>query len=224
MNSSIWFFENIDVFQMLCPHRYKQYSDSHEFSQFKKGDYIYFTDDSANKIYLITSGKVKIGYVTETGEEIITSILSKGEIFGEKSILGEEKRNEFAQSIDNSTTICIVPLEIMYQLLRNNDEFSLKVYKFIGYRFKKIERRLQLMLFKDAKSRLKEFINELSLDYGNDIGQNVLQINQPYTQKDIATLLGISRPTLNILLNELRTEGYLDFNRNQIIIKNHNIW
>lgn len=220
MNSSIWFFENIDVFQLLCPHRYKEYANAHNFSSYSKGEYIYFENDSANKIYLITAGKVKIGYITESGEEIVTSILSKGEIFGEKAILGEEKRNEFAQSLEGNTSICIVGLDTMYELLKSNDEFSLKVYKFIGYRFKKLERRLQLMLFKDAKTRLKEFIKELAIDYGYDnklTGERI--IRHHYSQKEIATLIGISRPTLNVMLNELKNEQYLDFDRKSIVLK-----
>lgn len=220
MNNAIWFFDNIDVFQILCPHSYKNYADSHVFNNFNKGDFIYFEEDSANKIFLISSGKVKIGYNTEGGDEIVTSILIKGQIFGEKALLGEDKREEFAQSIENGTSICVISLDVMYEMLRANNEFSLQIYKFIGYRFKKLERRLQLMLFKDAKTRLLEFIKDLGDEYGYD---NIVNgdriIRHPYTQKEIATLIGTSRPTLNVLLNELQRENLLIFYRKEIILK-----
>lgn len=218
--NSIWFFDDVNLFSILCPHRFKKYKDSHEFNFYKKNDYIYFEEDNADKVYLINYGKVKIGYITEDGEEVIMAILSKGEIFGEKAILGEEKRNEFAQALDKETSICPISTIEMIELLRENKEFSLKIYKFIGFRFKKLERRLQLMLFKDTKTRLKEFIKELSEDFGykNVITGDTI-IRQPYTQKEMATLIGTSRPTLNILLNELKEENYLDFNRKEIILK-----
>jgi CRP-like cAMP-binding protein len=217
---SLWFFEDVNLFTILCPHQFKDYKNSHEFYNFKKNDFIYFEDDSADKIYLINFGKVKIGYITEDGEEIITAILSKGEIFGEKAILGEIKRNEFAQSIDNETSICTITTSDMIELLRENKDFSLKIYKFIGYRFKKLERRLQMLLFKDTKTRLKEFLKELSDEFGyvNVISKDII-IKHPYTQKEIATLIGTSRPTLNVLLNELKDENYLDFERKEIILK-----
>lgn len=104
--NSIWFFDDVNLFTILCPHRFKKYKDSHEFNFYKKNDYIYFEEDNADKVYLINYGKVKIGYITEDGEEVIMAILSKGEIFGEKAILGEEKRNEFAQALDKETSIC----------------------------------------------------------------------------------------------------------------------
>ena len=53
MNNAIWFFDNIDVFQILCPHKFKDYKKDHSFDFFKKGDYIYFENDIANKVFLI---------------------------------------------------------------------------------------------------------------------------------------------------------------------------
>ena len=219
MNNSIWFFDNIDVFQILCPHKFAEYKKDHSFNYFKKGDYIYFEDDIANKVFLVNSGKIKVGYLTEDGEEITTAILSKGQIFGEKAILGQEKRNEFAQALDNEVSTCVVSLDIMHELLRQNTEFSISIYKFIGYRFKKLERRLQIMLFKDAKTRLLEFLKELADDYGfkNAVSGDTV-IKHPFTQKDIASLIGLSRPTLNILINELQDEKVLTFERKQIIL------
>jgi len=107
----------------------------------------------------------------------------------------------------------------MHDLMRDNQTFSFKIYKFIGFKFQKLERRLQLLLFKDTKSRLKEFLNELCDEYGYNCpktGDHV--IKHPYTQKDIASLIGTSRPTLNILLNELKEEKVLEFNRKEIRI------
>lgn len=217
--NSIWVFEDVNLFNLLCPHKFKKYKACHDFDAYKKSDYIYFEEDAANKVYLIEKGKVKIGYYNEDGTEVVKAILRKGELFGEKAILGEQKRDEFAQSVDNSTSICPVGVDTMHDLMRDNKTFSLRIYKFIGFKFKKLERRLQLLLFKDSKTRLLEFLNELCTDYGYDCkttGDHI--INHPYTQKDIASLIGISRPTLNILMNELKEDAIIDFNRKHIRI------
>ena len=215
--SALWYFEDVNLFKILCPHKYPTYKEDHALNKYKKKDYIYFEEDAANKIYLIDKGKVKIGYYTEEGEEIIKAILTKGEIFGEKAILGIDKRNEFAQSIDNATEICPVSRDTMYSLMRDNVSVSFKIYKFIGLRMKKLERRLQLLLFKDTRTRLLEFFKELCEEYGHECEETGDQvIEHPYTQKDIATLIGTSRPTLNTLLNELKQEKIIDFNRKEI--------
>ncbi|APY11966.1 transcriptional regulator [Seonamhaeicola sp. S2-3] len=216
---SLWFFDDVNLFKVLCPHKFKAYKTVHDFDSYKKKDYIYFEEDSANKVYLIEKGKVKIGYYNEDGNEVVKSILTRGDLFGETAILGEDKREEFAQSVDNSTSICPIGVETMYDLMRDNQTFSLKIYKLIGFKLKKLERRLQILLFKDAKTRLLEFLDELCSEYGYDCektGDKV--ILHPYTQRDIASLIGTSRPTLNILLNQLKEENMIQFGRKEIRI------
>lgn len=217
--NTLWFFEDVNLFKILCPHKFKAYKKEHDFDAYKKSDYIYFEEDSSNKVYLIEKGKVKLGYYSEDGEEVVKAILSRGELFGEKAILGEKKRDEFAQSVDNSTSICPVGVETMHDLMRDNQSFSFRIYKFIGFKLQRLERRLKVLMYKDAKTRLVEFLDDLCTDYGYDCpetGDHI--IKHPYTQKDIASLIGSSRPTLNILLNELKEENVLEFSRKEIRI------
>jgi CRP-like cAMP-binding protein len=218
--NSVWFFEEVNLFNLLCPHKYKAHKASHELINYKKQDYIYFEDDSSNKVFLIDKGKVKLGYYTEDGNEIVKAILSKGELFGEKAILGEGKRNEFAMAMDDRTSLCPIGVETMHDLMRDNRPFSFRIYKLIGFRIKRLERRLELLLFKDAKTRVEEFLKELADDYGKPSkNEGEIIINHPYTQKEIATLIGTSRPTLNSILNQLKEDNHIDFSRNTIIMK-----
>ena len=215
----IWYFEDINLYKILCPHKVKAYKKSHTFDNYAKNEFIYFTDQSASKVYLIDSGKVKIGYYTPEGEEVVKAILSKGEVFGEKTILGEEKHTDFAQAIDSENAICSISTEELQGLMQKNRPLSIKFYRIIGLRLKKLERRLELLLFKDTRTRVIEFITELEKDYGTPLVNGDILIKHPYTQKDMASLLGTSRSTLNIIMNTLKEENYLDFNRKEIIIK-----
>ena len=104
--------------------------------------------------------------------------------------------------------------------MRNNKPFSFRIYKLIGCRIKRLERRLELILFKDAETRVDEFIKELAEDYGYccpETGDTV--IKHPYTQKDIAHLIGTSRPTFNSIMNKFKEERRIDFSRNEIRLK-----
>ncbi|RMA58058.1 Crp/Fnr family transcriptional regulator [Ulvibacter antarcticus] len=217
---SIWVLEDVNLFRMLCPHKFKAYKKQHNFLNYKKEDFIYFEEDHASKVYLIEKGKVKIGHYTEAGDEIVKAILSKGELFGEKAILGEERRKEFAKSIDNTTSICPVSVETMHELMRENRSFSFRIYKLIGFRIKRLERRLDSILFKDAETRVHEFLQELAEDYGYccpNTGDTV--IKHPYTQKDIAHLIGTSRPTFNAIMNKMKENDLIDFSRKEIRLK-----
>ena len=122
--------------------------------------------------------------------------------------------------LDNKTSICPVGVETMHELMRDNRSFGFKVYKLIGFRIKRLERRLELIMFKDAKTRVEEFLKELADDYGYccpETGDTV--VKHPYTQKEIATLIALKRPTLNTILNQFKEENKISFHRNEIRLK-----
>ncbi|WP_317133624.1 Crp/Fnr family transcriptional regulator [Flavicella sediminum] len=218
MMSNLWFLENVNLFNKLCPHKFKEYKSCHDFDAYKKNEYIYFSEDTATKLYLIEAGKVKIGYYTEEGEEVVKAILSKGELFGEKAILSQEKRNEFAQAIDKTTSICPIGIPVLHELMRENQNLALSIYKFLNFRFKKLERRLELLLFKDARERVLAFLEDLKLEYGvENKRMHTVIVKHPYTQKDMASLIGVSRPTLNVIVNQLKEEGFVSCIRNEVI-------
>lgn len=223
MSDKIWFLNNVNLFQKLCPHKFKEYSSCHQFLDLKKNDYVYFSSDKASKMFLIQSGKIKIGYYTSDGEEVVKSVLKKGQVFGEKAILEQNKRGEFAQVVNSKATLCPIGVDTLHGLMKDNQNFTLGVYKFINYRIKKLERRLEILLCKDCKTRVLEFLNDLAQEYAVYSGSDGVEIEHPYTQKDIASLIGISRPSLNIILNELREEGVIEFDRAKIFIKNHQV-
>lgn len=216
--NKIWFLEEVNLFKILCPHYYADYKKSHDFDIYPKKEFIYFTDQSSTKVYLIDKGKVKIGYYNEDGNEVVKAILSRGEIFGEEAILGETKHNDFAQSLTKETSICSMSVGELQGLMLEDRRLSLKIYKFIGIRIRRLERRLELLLFKDARTRLMEFLEELEKEFGQVLANGDVLIKHPYTQKDMASLLGVSRPSLNIIMNKLKSENYLTFHRKEIII------
>ncbi len=219
MSHQLWFIDNVNLFGKLCPHKFKEYASCHQFLDFKKNEYVYSSFDVANKLFLIQSGKIKIGYYTPEGEEVVKAVLNKGHVFGEKALLGQDTRSEFAQVLKGKTTLCSIDVSTLHDLMRDNQKFALSIYKFINYRIKKLERRLEILMFKDCRTRVLEFLNDLSKDYGIENSRNSIKITHPYTQKDIASLIGVSRPSLNIILNDLKDEGILEFTRTEFFLK-----
>ena len=69
--SNLWFFKNVDLYELLCPRKVSLLEDKYTIHHYRKNDYIYFENDPSQNIYLIASGRVKIGSVREDGKEII---------------------------------------------------------------------------------------------------------------------------------------------------------
>ena len=103
-------------------------------------------EDSATHIYMVVNGRVKIGHYLENGEEVLTAILTTGEIFGELAMAGEEKRRDFAQAMEE-TLICPLTTEELKELMYENKELSFKILKLIGLRIMKLERKLGVIGF-----------------------------------------------------------------------------
>ena len=212
--TDIWFLENVDLYDILCPHKLGAYNASH-FRLFKRGEFIYFKEDRSDCIYLVSQGKVKLLYYTDDGQEVVKAVLAKGEIFGEMALLGEEKRRDFAVALSETTSVCPLSTGTMYELMRDNQQFSLTIHKIIGSRMQRLERRLELLFFKDVRTRLIDFIEELMHDKGVKAGEEI-RIQHAFTHKDIADLIGSTRETVTSLLNELKEEGIIHYGRNHL--------
>lgn len=217
-STQLWYFENVDLFNILCPHKIEGIEDEHPMTKYKKEEFVYFPEDASNYIYMIAEGRIKIGSYLEDGKESVKAILSQGEIFGELALTGEEKRQDFAQAMDARTIVCPMTLDDMKNLMANNQPLSFKMMKLIGLRLRKTERRLESLVFKDARTRIIEFLRDEANEKGKKVGFEMM-IPSHLTHKDIAALTGTSRQTVTTILNELREKNIINFDRRKILIR-----
>jgi CRP/FNR family cyclic AMP-dependent transcriptional regulator len=215
--AALWYFESVNLYNILCPHKVKKMGEKHEYRRYKRQQFIYMPDDSATHIYMIVGGKVKIGHYLEEGEEVLSAILTTGEIFGELAMAGEEKRVDFAQAMED-TVICPLTIEELKLLMYEDKELSFKILKLIGLRIMKLERKLELLVFKDARTRIVEFLKDAAEWKGKKVGFET-QVQTSLTHKDIASLTGTSRQTVTTILNDLKEKNLINFNRKQILIR-----
>jgi CRP-like cAMP-binding protein len=192
--------------------------DKHQFIQYKRDSYIYFPEDKADYIYMIAQGRVKIGHYLDDGQEVINAILTTGEIFGELALAGEEKRRDFAQVMDDNTTICPLGIDDLKNLMVENRELSFKMLKLVGLRLMKLERKLEALVFKDARTRVIEFLKDTASWKGKKVGYETM-IPTKLTHKDIAALTGTSRQTVTTILNDLKEKNLIYFDRKKILIR-----
>ncbi len=214
---SFWYLENIDVTGIFCPQKLGAAADNHVQKHFKKGDYIYLQEDSSDKIFFLTDGRVKIGSYAESGKEITKAILTKGEVFGELSLVGEEKRRDFAIAMEQ-TNCCVITTTEMKGLMRNHSGLSLFMMKIMGSRVLEMEQRLEALVFKDSRTRIIEFLKGLADKKGQRVGYEML-VRKFLTHQEIANLTATSRQTVTTVLNELRNKNIITFNRRRLLIR-----
>lgn len=215
--SKLWYLQNISLFQNLPKKEMTFVEAKSTMRHPERNQYIYFPEDPSKTLYFLKSGRVKIGSVSADGKEIIKAILHPGEVFGELGVAGEEKRTDFAMALDADVIICAMSVADMMEMMEMNPSLALRITKLIGFRLKKIERRLEALVFKDTRDRIIDFLREIAEEKGQRIGDQYF-IKLKLTHQDIGNLTGTARQTVTSILNDLKNEGIINFDRSIIII------
>lgn len=216
--TNIWYLENVDMLKFICPSKRGKADSEESIHAFKKGEFVYFPEQPSLEVFLLEKGRVKIGSYSDDGKEIIKAILSPGEMFGELALVGEEKRTDFAMAMEDDTRVCHMPLDEMREIMYQDIQLSLRITKLIGLRLQKMERRLESLVFKDARTRIIEFIRDLATERGTKVGDETL-VKNFFTHKEIASLTGTSRQTVTSVLNELRDGNLIYFDRKRLLVR-----
>jgi CRP-like cAMP-binding protein len=216
---ALWHLENIDVTHILCPNKIGDpvRMAQHTHRTWRKGETFFVPDELADRIFFISEGRVKISSMNEEGKEVTKAILEKGEVFGELALAGEQRRRDTAMAMDN-TTVCIVTLEELRSLMRERSDLNLFFMRIFSQRQLEMERRLESLVFRDSRSRIIEFLVQLTQEKGQRVGYEWV-VRNFITHQEIANLTATSRQTVTTTLNDLRALKLLTFNRSRLLVR-----
>ncbi len=206
---------NYDLWSQLSDEEYDELNIVHNFIEARKGDYIYFEAFHHNKLYFVKDGYLRIGYIDESGREVIKEIIQKGELFGQITLEKNSLNGEFAQAYKSDVSLCAFSIDDFQNLLQKKPALALKYSKQVGSKLRQIENRLLNLLNKDVKTRIISFLLQLARKHLTEPA-NAICIPNYLTHEDIANLIGSSRQTVTTLINELSAEGLITWNRNEI--------
>ena len=185
---------------------------------FPRYTYIYRQGESPEYIYFLAGGQVKIGVTHEDGREMINRILHPEAVFGESGIFSNDPYHNFAYTLNNTVQTFRIPVSEFRNFVFNSPRLSRNVLSMIGNRLSNTERRLESLVFKDARSRIIEFLRSNAEKHGRQVGYETF-FKHNLTQQDIANFTGTSRQTVTSVLNDLRKANLIYFNRTGILIR-----
>src|SRR5688572_671294 len=207
---------NYDLWANLTDEEYDELNIVHNFIEAPKGDYIYFEAYHHNRLYFIKEGYIRVGFIDDSGQEVIREIIQKGEIFGQITLEKNNLNGEFAKAYKSDVSLCAFTIEDFQKLLRKKPELALQFSKLIGDKLRTVENRLVNLLNKDVKTRLLHFLWQLVQVSHCENSAGECRMANYLTHDDIAHLIGSSRQTVTTLLNELASEGLLIYTRQEI--------
>ena len=183
-----------------------------------KYSFIYLPDETSDTIYFLKKGTVKIGTHGTDGKEIIKSLIHPYAIFGELGLIGETKRQDFAQALKEEVELFAISVADFKKVMRTNFALTDRIMSAFGDRLMRAETKLESLIFKDARTRIIDFIKDNILRHGRRVGYEML-LKHSLTHQDIANITCTSRQTVTLVLNELRKSDLIYFNRGKILVR-----
>jgi len=183
-----------------------------------KGEHIYYTNEPSGHIFIIESGKVKIGGFSKDGRESIRRLAAAGDIIGELALTGESMRKEHAVALEDETVVHQVDLQDIYTLMRSKPEFAIHIVQHLTQQLKKAQRRCEGIVFNDARTRIVEAIKDLASTQGQVLAGGSVLITHALTHQDLALFTATSRQTVTTVLNELKDNNIINFDRKSILV------
>src|SRR6185295_16827473 len=120
---------------------------------FEKNHVIFSQGDTADAVFYIEEGKVKLTVLSKQGKEAVVAILEHGGFFGEACLIGQAVRMATATAIENCTVVRIDKLT-MLRVLRQKPAFSEMFMSHLLARNIRIEEDLVDQLFNSSEKRL----------------------------------------------------------------------
>ena len=218
--SRLWYLEQFNLLERLNKEEIMRLADTTVMKNYDKDTPIIFSKSSKQYVYFLKKGVIKIGSYTTTGEEDYKYLLNEGSIFGELALVDRENPNDLAIAVEDCL-VCVIEVPAMQEMMDKNKNFNNQIIKIMGLRIKKLERRIESILFKDSKTRIIEFIADFVHEFGK-LENDVYKVKNYLTHSDIAKLTSTSRQTVNAVLNELRKAELIEYDKQFIEVPKHN--
>ncbi|MEM9823938.1 MAG: Crp/Fnr family transcriptional regulator [Bacteroidota bacterium] len=219
MLSKTTFLEQFPLFDVLSSEEMFQLSQMVELKKRPKYNYIYMKDEPSDYIYFLLKGTIKIVTHSQDEKEVIKAILHPFAMFGELGIVGEDARTDFAKAMNQEVQYFCLKVEDLRKLMRTNHRLCTKILTMMGTRLRRVENRLESLIFKDARTRIIDFLKESAEKRGRKIGIDEMLVKHSLTQQDIANITGTSRQTVTSVLNDLKKSNLIHFTRRSILIR-----
>lgn len=203
--TKLWYISANKIFSGLSERDKGEIASRLTERHVKKRDLVYNPGDKAETVYILKEGRVRITRFSEDGKELTVDILEPGDIFGELTVAGEDVRETSAAAMEDSL-ICSIKRKDFEDFISKMPDLSLTIIKWIGLRLLRIECRFRDMIFQDVRARLITILRDLAQKYGVPVDGG-RRIELRLSHKEIASLIGASRETVTLELNNLKRSG-----------------
>lgn len=203
------------LFRRLGEEAIRRLADRMVRHRFRRGEVIFHEGDPGDSLHLIAEGRVKIGRISTDGDEAIVAVLGPGESFGELVLLDGAPRSAKATALDATETLTL-SRDVFVGLVDDDRSFRWALFSGIAAHHRRLTDQLAEAHFLDLAGRLARQLVRLARD-GSAVDSEV-HLGRLYTQSELASMIGGTRPRVNRLVGDLVDAGLIRIEPDDIVV------
>lgn len=187
--------------------------------RYRRDETVFHQGDPGGALHVVVRGTIKIVLpAPEAGEPAILTTLGPGAFFGELALLDGEPHSASAVAVEPSETL-MLGREAFDRLLETEPGLRRALLAALAGEMRRLTGHVEGLHFLDLAGRLARRIAELveaSPDAGSRDGE--CRVAWPYTQGELAGMIGGSRESVNRILTDFSARGLLRLERDVLVV------
>src|SRR6185369_6783409 len=184
--------------------------------RFHKAETVFHQGDPGDALFIVASGSVKVVLPSDEGAEpAIVALLGPGEFFGELAILDGAPHSATIVAIEPTETL-VLHRDAFLALIDSEPELRRALLASLATEIRRLTGHVEDLHFLDLPGRLASRIVRLAASAGATSGE--ARIVWPYTQSELAGMIGGSRQSVNRLLADLTDQGLVRLERDHLVV------
>jgi CRP-like cAMP-binding protein len=204
------------IFQGVDPEAAEALAKEMETVEARKGEILFNEGEPGDSLYIVLSGKLKIGRRAGDGRQNLIAIVGPSDMLGELSLFDPGPRTATATAVVDSR-LARLRKTALRPWLNNRPEIAEQLLRVLARRLRRTNDALADLIFTDVPGRVAKNLLQMAGRFGTRDG-GVLRVTHDLTQEELAQLVGASRETVNKALADFASRGWLRLDGKSVII------
>lgn len=189
--------------------------------RFRRDETVFHQGDPGDALHVVVRGTVKIVLPTPGGgEPAILATLGPGTFFGELALLDAEPRSASAVALEPAETL-VLGRAAFDHLLETAPTLRRALLAALAGELRRLTDHVEGLHFLDLSARLARRIGDLvraAPDGDVTAEHGELRVPWPYTQAELAGMIGGSRESVNRILTDFAGRGLVRVERDALVV------
>lgn len=184
--------------------------------RFRRNEVIFHQGDLGDSLQVVATGGVKIVLPSQEGDEAIIASLKPGDFFGELALLDSSPRSTTATAIEPTETLAL-PRDEFLRRIGDDPAIVHALLHALAVELRRLTGHVEELHFLDLAGRLSMRLVRLAREIEPQARGRV-ELDWPFTQSDLAAMIGGTRQSVNKLLSGLVDDGLIHIERDTLVI------